>query len=603
MKKQIFTALLLTATIVSNAQNMEQQHIIAVINDIFKGADARDWEMVQNAFAPEVLLDYSSFGAGDPARLTPAQISSAWQGLLPGFDRTEHRPDDFQVKIEGNSATVTCSGAADHFIGKEIWTVRGQYEFHLLKNDRRWQADRMTFRFQEQTGNTALPAQAQLTAKKIRHRAAVENFFVALETQNFDLLNQVFAENGRQLMPYSPEGFPKSFDGRAAIYKQYSSLPQHFGAMRFPRTIVATDDPDFFFVKFQGDIEVKAGGRYRNDYIGTFRLADGRITEYTEYFNPLVMAKAFGISLAENSPKGNIRKVEFQSEGLVLRGHLHLPKDFDAKKRYPAVVIAPTWLSVKEQMADLYASKLAEHGFVALTFDFRNFGESEGQPRQFESPKMKVQDLRNAVSFLENQDFVEKNSLAGLGICAGAGYIAHAAAQDARLKKIVVIAPWLHDAVIVEAIYGGREGGVAALVNQGREAATTFATTGQSPSVTACSATDPTAAMYLPGGGFDYYLNPAKGAIPEWTNNFALMSWPEWLQFDAIAAAPQIHQPFFLIHSENGAVPQGAHLFFEKVKSEKKEVWLNEFNQLQLYIEPEAVNKAAGLALQWLQDK
>lgn len=131
----------------------------------------------------------------------------------------------------------------------------------------------------------------------MENKSVVEKFFIALETQQFEVLKEIFAENGKQLNPYIPEGFPKSFDGFEAIYKQYSSLPQLFGSMKFPRRIYATDDPGFFFVKFKGHIEIKAGGIYENDYIASFLLENGKIIEYTEYFNPIVMAKAFGIKL------------------------------------------------------------------------------------------------------------------------------------------------------------------------------------------------------------------------------------------------------------------------------------------------------------------
>ena len=130
------------------------------------------------------------------------------------------------------------------------------------------------------------------TNKKI-----VDSFFVALETAQFGLLKEIFAANGRQLNPYSPDSFPKSFDGAEGIYRQYSGLTENFGQMRFPRIIYATEDPDFFFVKFRGEIEIKAGGKYGNDYLGTFKLKDGKIIEYTEYFNQVVMAKAFHIKL------------------------------------------------------------------------------------------------------------------------------------------------------------------------------------------------------------------------------------------------------------------------------------------------------------------
>ncbi|MDO3625159.1 nuclear transport factor 2 family protein [Mucilaginibacter sp. BT774] len=129
------------------------------------------------------------------------------------------------------------------------------------------------------------------------NKKVVDTFFMALETQQFDLLKNIFAPDGKQLNPYAPDGFPKSFNGSEGIYKQYSGLTANFGKMLFPRKIYATEDPDFFFVQFRGEIEIKAGGKYENDYLGTFRLKNGKIIEYTEYFNQVVMARAFNIKL------------------------------------------------------------------------------------------------------------------------------------------------------------------------------------------------------------------------------------------------------------------------------------------------------------------
>jgi uncharacterized protein len=58
-----------------------------------------------------------------------------------------------------------------------------------------------------------------------------------------------------------------------------------------------TEDPNFFVVKFKGAIELKAGGKYENDYLATFKLENGKVIEYKEYFNPIVMAKVFNIDL------------------------------------------------------------------------------------------------------------------------------------------------------------------------------------------------------------------------------------------------------------------------------------------------------------------
>ena len=94
-----------------------------------------------------------------------------------------------------------------------------------------------------------------------KNRKIVDNFFIALEAQKFEMLKEVFTQNGKQFNPYSPEGFPKSFDGAEGIYKKYSGLAANFGQMKFHRQIFATEDPNLFFAKFKGEIEIKAGGK------------------------------------------------------------------------------------------------------------------------------------------------------------------------------------------------------------------------------------------------------------------------------------------------------------------------------------------------------
>lgn len=149
-----------------------------------------------------------------------------------------------------------------------------------------------------QITNAQLNAQssAQSTAVET-NRDKVEAYFVALETGRFEALREIFAEDAKQLMPYSFGDFPSSFEGREGIYRQYSSLPEIFGKMAFPRTIYPTENPDVLFVQFSGDIEIKAGGRYQNDYIGIFKFENGLIKEYTEYFNPILVSRAFNVPI------------------------------------------------------------------------------------------------------------------------------------------------------------------------------------------------------------------------------------------------------------------------------------------------------------------
>ena len=282
------------------AQDMNQEDkIIAVVSSIFEGTDARDWDKVEAAFASTVNLDYTSMAGGEPAQLTPQQITGAWSGLLPGFDKTRHMIHHFEVVEKENGVWVTHDGTANHYLNGSSWTVVGNYEHQLIQEAGNWKVAAMKFNMEFIDGNTDLPrlAKEKLEGKPINNAEVVDRFFKALETENFEWLKEVFAENGRQLNPYIPDGFPKSFDGSEGIYKQYSGLTENFGAMKFPREIFTTQDPDLLFVKFRGEIEIKAGGKYENDYLGIFKMKDGRIIEYTEFFNPIVMARAFNINL------------------------------------------------------------------------------------------------------------------------------------------------------------------------------------------------------------------------------------------------------------------------------------------------------------------
>lgn len=85
---------------------------------------------------------------------------------------------------------------------------------------------------------------------------------------------------------------------------------------------------------------------------------------------------------------------------MTVAGHLHLPADLPPDGLLPGVVVVGPSPSVKEQIADRYAARLAAAGYVALTFDPRNLGESGGAPRQREDPAGELVDLRAGTSFL-----------------------------------------------------------------------------------------------------------------------------------------------------------------------------------------------------------
>lgn len=299
----ILLSILFSTTVFAqrNTKNKMEKLIIEQVTKVFQGADERNWQKVAAVMDKHVMLDYSSMTGSPASLLTPDQITSAWAAFLPGFDRTNHKLFDFKVQVKNELASVSYLGTADHFYHAKVWTVEGSYTTQLKLINDNWLVTAHTFHFKQQVGDTTLATEVSKKMQQFKltenNRKVVDNFFLALESQKFEMLKEVFAENGKQLNPYSPDGFPKSFDGAEGIYKQYTGLTVNFGQMKFPRQIFATEDPNFFFVKFRGEIEIKAGGRYENDYIGSFKLENGKVVEYTEYFNQVVMAKAFNISL------------------------------------------------------------------------------------------------------------------------------------------------------------------------------------------------------------------------------------------------------------------------------------------------------------------
>lgn len=270
-------------------------------------------------------------------------------------------------------------------------------------------------------------------------------------------------------------------------------------------------------------------------------------------------------------PNGDVRVegVTLLSEGVELVGDLYRPASQPAGDAAPAVVVVGSWTTVKEQMAGRYAAGLAQRGLAALAFDFRGYGASKGDPQNFESPERKIADIAAAVDYLTSRPDVDSSRLGALGICAGSGYVAVAASQNPGIRSVAMVAPWLHDRTLVPDIYGGPEG-VRERVAQGEAAREKYESTGEVDYIPAASDTDERAAMY---GPFDYYLNAGRGALPQWRNRFAVMSWPQWLTFDPIAVAPRCTAPTFMLHSPDAAIPDGARRFHDALTVPKELQW------------------------------
>jgi uncharacterized protein len=204
----------------------------------------------------------------------------------------------------------------------------------------------------------------------------------------------------------------------------------------------------------------------------------------------------------------------------------------DPFERQPAVIITGSWLTVKEQMAHHYATAMAARGYTAFTFDFACLGQSGGVPRQAEIPARRIADIKEVARYISRLSYVRPGGVGYLAICATAQYALAAIADGAAVRSFASVAGWYHDMASVASFYGGDEG-MALRLGRARDALEAYWRTGEVVTVPAYDEGNDRAGMFR---RLDYYANPARGAIPEWNNQMAEMSWAYFLTFDGLSA-------------------------------------------------------------------
>lgn len=232
--------------------------------------------------------------------------------------------------------------------------------------------------------------------------------------------------------------------------------------------------------------------------------------------------------------------------------HLHRGTH-DLLESQPAVIVMGSWLTVKEQMADGYAARLADRGYTAVTFDFAGFGASGGDLRQTEIPTRKIADIAAVVEFVSRLSMVAPGGPALVTVCASAQYAAAAIATGVPVRAFASIAGWFHDPPSLAAVYGGRSGVLDRLARADRAAAQ-YMSTGLLPTVPAYAPGDDRAGMFVE---LPYYADPHRGAVAEWRNEMTELTWQHWLTFDGLAAvaADRVTVPSVFVHSDDCVFP------------------------------------------------
>ncbi|HNX57149.1 MAG TPA: alpha/beta hydrolase, partial [Prolixibacteraceae bacterium] len=257
----------------------------------------------------------------------------------------------------------------------------------------------------------------------------------------------------------------------------------------------------------------------------------------------------YGDAITENvSGKVNIHPVTYKLNGLEISANVYTPANYDPAKKYPTVVVAHPNGGVKEQVAGLYAQRLAESGYIAIAADAAYQGASGGQPRNVDKPANRIEDIRGMADFITQYKGVDASRLGVLGICGGGGYTLKAAQTDKRFKVVATLSMFNSGLVRRNGFMDSGLATVQQRLKEASEARALEAASGEVRYAADTKATDEQADkmpfdLYREG---HYYYNRTH-AHPNSTFRYTMSSLLDLMEFDAATNMDLINQPLLMM--------------------------------------------------------
>ena len=132
---------------------------------------------------------------------------------------------------------------------------------------------------------------------------------------------------------------------------------------------------------------------------------------------------------------------QFRSQGVVCRGWFYKSS---RENPAPCVVLAHGFCGTKEMRLDAYAERFVEAGYHAFVFDYRHFGESDGQPRQILNIKKQLQDWHAAIRYARGLSEVDPDKIIAWGTSFSGGHVISVASEDKRIAAAISQVPHMN---------------------------------------------------------------------------------------------------------------------------------------------------------------
>ncbi|RSM23017.1 alpha/beta hydrolase [Aeromonas salmonicida] len=291
----------------------------------------------------------------------------------------------------------------------------------------------------------------------------------------------------------------------------------------------------------------------------------------------------------------NLHPVKYDLHGIQIAANVYTPADYDPAKTYPAVVVAHPNGGVKEQVAGLYAQRLAEQGYIAITADAAYQGASGGMPRSVDKPANRIEDIHGMADYLGQYPGVDKERIGLLGICGGGGYSLKAAQTDKRFKALATLSMFDSGLVRRNGYQDSQLATVQERLKQATDARTREVTTGEVSYSGDANLTDEQIAKLpfeLYRQGYEYYWK--THAHPNSTFRYTTSSLLDLMNFDAQSNMELINQPLLMMAGTKADSRYMTESAFKKATgTTNKELFLIEgATHIETYWVPRYVDQA-----------
>lgn len=300
--------------------------------------------------------------------------------------------------------------------------------------------------------------------------------------------------------------------------------------------------------------------------------------------------------------KVNIHPVSYKLNGLDIAANVYKPANYDAAKKYPAIVIAHPNGGVKEQVSGLYAQKLAEQGYITITADAAYQGASGGTPRNVDKPASRIEDIHGMADFITQYPGVDSARLGLLGICGGGGYSLAAAETDKRFQSVATLSMFNSGLVRRNGLQDSQLKTIQQRLQQASDARAQEAAGGKVLYSGDANLTDEQIAKLpfaLYRQGYEYYWK--THAHPNSTFKYTTSSLLDLINFDATDHVNLINKPLLMMAgSEADTLYMTEDAFAKATGTKKKELYkIDGATHIETYWVPKYVDSAMGKLIQF----